>query len=159
MGSGNGDPPGRRLFDRDNLSPFVCFVAGTRVVVDIESERDFTSVGTGAKPKFKTVAIEQIAERGGQYVISRDQHDQVVPLIRQKITRTSKRVAHVLQVLTAKDQERAEQTFRVTEEHPFYAVERVWTGIFDWGIIVKQSHALKIQAKDGAAKCPRQKWI
>jgi hypothetical protein len=47
--------------------------------------------------------------------------------VRSRVSRTNKRTAYALQVLTARDGEGVEQTLRVTEEHPFFVQFAGWT--------------------------------
>jgi hypothetical protein len=129
---------------RGFVNPYVCFVAGTRVVVDVEnacdragelmSEAAEGSTATAKRLRYKTMAIEDLVARGGgemgdgggQFVISRDQHDPDGPLVRRRITRTYQRTAYHLQVLTLRDEAGIEQTIRVTDEHPFYVAGKGW---------------------------------
>jgi hypothetical protein len=69
----------------------------------------------------------EMGDGGGQFVISRDQHDPDGPLVRRRITRTYQRTAYHLQVLTLRDEAGIEQTIRVTDEHPFYVAGKGWT--------------------------------
>lgn len=135
-------------------SPFVCFVAGTQVVVGAKVREDDGRIVTisarelarmedeagGVAVKLQVVDavtgnIEDIVERGGgelgdgggQWLISRDQHDPGGPLVGRRIVRTYKRTAHVLRVLTLRDDRGVEQTQRVTEEHPYGRPDGAWT--------------------------------
>lgn len=68
-----------------------------------------------------------MGDGGGQFVVSRDQHDPDGPLLRRRITRTYRRTAYHLQVLTLRDEAGIEQTIRVTDEHPFHVAGTGWT--------------------------------
>jgi hypothetical protein len=48
-------------------------------------------------------------------------------LVRRRVTRTYRRTAYSLQVLTLRDADGRERTLRVTGEHPFYVVGLGWT--------------------------------
>jgi hypothetical protein len=81
------------------------------------------------------VPIEQLVAQGGgengdgggQFVLSRDQHEPEGALVRARITRTYQRTAYRLRLLTLRDAAGCEQTLRVTEEHPFYREHGGWT--------------------------------
>ena len=128
------------------LNPWTCFVAGTQVVVGIQDEsgQDLTTtpiarreanVGTLPRIRYRTAAIEELVARGGgergdgggQYVMSRGQLDPDGPLTPHCITRTYRRTAYRLRVLTLRDNDGNDQTLRVTEEHPFHIQYAGWT--------------------------------
>lgn len=120
------------------MNPYVCFVAGTQVVVAVENEGGGdalpaltaksaeTAVAAAMRVRYITVAIEDLVARGGgengdgggQWVIARDQYEPDGPLVKARIVRTYRRTAYHLQVLIVRDAEGREQTIRVTDEHP-----------------------------------------
>jgi hypothetical protein len=130
--------------------PGICFVAGTKVWIDVESESDEdaltalnsqlaeareSGIATAVQVRRITRAIEDIVrdgggemgDGGGQWLISRDQDNPDAPLVRRRIVRTYERIAYHLQVLTLRDEAGNEQTQRVTDEHPYHREGDGWT--------------------------------
>lgn len=130
---------------RGFVNPYICFVAGTQVVVDVEegtvsdaglmAAAEGGSTATVKRLRYKTIAIEDLVARGGgemgngggQFVVTRNQHDPDGPLLRARVSGTYQRTAYALQILTVRDADGVEQTLRVTEEHPFCVQFAGWT--------------------------------
>jgi len=125
--------------------PFVCFVAGTQVVVGLKIQEDDGNILTVTAKElagqaecdgrpvatmlrivgYVTANIEDLKE--GDYVLSRDQHDADGPLVAGRISRKYKRIADHLQIVGVEDALGRTQSLQTTDEHPFHVVGQGWT--------------------------------
>jgi hypothetical protein len=117
-------------------NPFVCFVAGTQVVVGIAEDGSYI-----------TKSIEDVEE--GDVVLARDQNSAGDDLDQRPMVRLFRKTADHLRIVRIRDRDGNIETIQTTDEHVKAACKayvRIATRSADLGANVAQRHDLDPQA-------------